>query len=245
MSENKRARFLLLILYSVYLLLGAVLGSTCEPALASNSHKVQDQKTEADFLDACESVKKHNFADAHAKLNVLADKNHAKSMTLVGFLYERGLGVEKNVDKAAQYYEKAAAKGLPEAESRMGHLLLNSENKLQKQTKSATYWIQKAANHGVSEAEATLGKLYYEGNHLPIKNSEAVRWLRRAADKGHEDAQHMLDEIPALKAADERFHQTGAQYKANMDNLEKSWQGYADVVKSVNAINAEHVGNNP
>lgn len=220
---------------------GALYDTSTELAWASTSHSPQ---TESDFMDACESVKKRNFADAHAKLKVLADNNHAKSMTVVGLLYERGLGVEKDLDKAAQYYSKAAARGLPEAESRMGHLLLDSETKVQKQTKSATYWIQKAANHGVSEAQATLGKLYYQGNHLPVKNSQAARWLRKAADQGHDEAQRMLDEIPGLKAADDRFHQAGAQYKANMDNLEKSWQGYADIVKSVNAVTTEHTGNN-
>lgn len=244
MSRKQHTRFQWLILYPVLVLCCTVFGTNVEPVVASTSHKAQSQKTENDFLDACECVKKRNFADAHAKLKVLVDQNHAKSMTLMGFLYERGLGVEKDLNKAAQYYKQAAAKGLPEAESRMGHLLLDSETKVQKQTKSAEYWIQKAANHGVTEAEATLGKLYYEGNHLPIKNSEAARWLRRAADKGHEDAQRMLDEIPALKA-DDHFHQAGAQYKANMDNLERSWQGYADIVKSVNSAASEHIGNNP
>lgn len=233
------------ILYSVLLIIGTVFGTVSEPAFASSSHKEHAQKQENDFLDACECVKRHSFPEAHAKLKVLADTNHAKSITLMGYLYEKGVGVEQDLNKAAQCYTKAAAQGLPQAESRMGHLLLNAQIKLQTQTKSAEYWIRKAAKHNVSEAQATLGKLYYEGNHLPIKNSRAVRWLRKAADRGEEDALRLLEQIPGVKAADVRFHQAGAQYKQNMDNLERSWQGYADVVKSVNAAASEHTGNNP
>ncbi len=234
-----------LILFFILVICGAVSGAANQSALASNSKSVQRAKTESDFISACDCVKNKNYADAHAKLKVLADKNHAKSMTLVGMLYERGLGVEKNVDKAAEFYAKAAAKGLPEAESCMGHLLLKSEAKVEKQTKSAEFWIEKAAKHGVADAQATLGKWYYEGNHLPIRNSEAVRWLRQAADQGHVEAQQLLDKVPGVKAADDRFHQAGAQYKTNMDNLERSWQGYADIVKSVDsAAAAGRIGNN-
>ncbi len=246
MLRNKLSRLFGLILYSVLLLFGTVFGTVSEPAFASSSQNAEAQTRENDFLDACDCVKKRKFADAYSKLKVLADSNHAKSITLMGYLYEKGVGVEKDLNKAAQCYRKAAAQGLPQAESRMGHLLLNAETKLKKQSKSAAYWIQKAAKHNVSEAQATLGRLYYEGNHLPIRNSKAVRWLRKAADRGEEDAQRLLDQIPGVKAADARFHQAGAQYKANMDNLERSWQGYADVVKSVNAAaSGGRVGNNP
>jgi hypothetical protein len=189
---------------------------------------------EARFSEACDCVKKHNYKEAHAKLQALASKDHAKSITLMGLLYERGLGVEKDAAKAADCYKRAAEKGLPEAESRLGHLLLDTETTVQKDATSAEHWLQKAANHGVAEAQATLGKLYYEGNHLPIKNSEAVHWLRRAAEQGHVEAQQMLDKVPGLKEANDRFHAAGEQYRQGMGNLEKSWQGYADIVNSVN-----------
>jgi len=222
-----------LVLLAVPLFWGTANGINIQPAFATAPTTPDEH--EAHFNEACDCVKNRNFKDAHAKLKVLADKDHAKSLTLTGMLYERGLGVEKDVNKAAQYYAKAATKGLPEAESRLGHLLLDSENKIEKQTKSGAYWIEKAAQHGVSEAQATLGKLYYEGNHLPINNSEAVRWLRQAADQGHVEAANMLNKVPVLKDTNDRVHAAGNQYQANMNNLEKSWQGYADVVNSVNA----------
>lgn len=190
---------------------------------------------EANFSKACEHLKTNKFKDAHDKLKVLAGKNHAKSMTVLGLLYERGLGVEKDLNKAADYYKQAASKGLPEAESRLGHLLLESGDKIKKQSQSAEYWIERAAQHGVAEAQATLGRLYYEGNHLPINNSEAVRWLRQAASQGHYEAQNMLSNVPVLKSANDRFKQAGSQYQTGMGNLTKAWTGYADIVNSVNA----------
>lgn len=222
----------------IAVLLAGGTGSGITPYSVLPTHAKSPSKPSVDhernFGEACDAVKNRNFKHAHSKLQDGANQGHPKSLTLQGMLYERGLGVEKDVAKAAQCYKRAAQKGLPEAESRLGHLLLESGKAVQKDAQSATYWLEKSAQHGVAEAQATLGKLYYEGNHLPINNSEAVRWLRQAADQGHVEAQQMLNKIPVLKQANERFHSAGDQYATGMGNLEKSWQGYADIVNSVN-----------
>lgn len=196
------------------------------------------EEHEVRFQSACEDLKHKHYREAHAKLRALADKEHAKSLTVMGLLYERGLGVEQDVEKAFDCYRKAAAKGLPEAESRMGHLVLLHGHKLKDKSKRPDEWLLKAAQHGVSEAQVTLGKLYYEGNHLPINHSEAVRWLRQAADQGHQEAQEMLSKIPALKEINEHFGQAGSAYGESLTTVQKSWVGYADVVNSINSASA-------
>ncbi|MBX9671572.1 MAG: sel1 repeat family protein [Candidatus Obscuribacterales bacterium] len=193
---------------------------------------------EEKFQSACEHLRNKHYREAHATLRELARHNHAKSLTVMGLLYERGLGVQQDFEKAFDCYWKAANKGLPEAESRMGHLVLHHGHKLKDKSQRPDEWLLKAAQHGVAEAQHTLGKLYYEGNHLPLNHSEAVRWLRQAADQGHVEAQEMLSKVPALKQVNEHFAQAGSQYGTSLTTVQKSWVGYADVVNSINSAAA-------
>ncbi len=221
-------------LWALFLLLfGMEAGQYMAPLAVSAMQATEEH--ERKFQSACRSLKRRRYKEAHTKLRELAKKEHAKSLTVMGLLYERGLGVEQDLEKAFDCYQKAASKGLPEAESRMGHLVLHHGHKLKDKSQRPDEWLLKAAQHGVTEAQATLGRLYYEGNHLPINHSEAVRWLRQAADHGHVEAQEMLSKVPALKQINDHFQQAGSQYGTSLTSVEKSWVGYADVVNSINS----------
>ena len=81
----------------------------------------------------------------------------------------------------------------------------------------ATKWLQKAAEHGHQDAQWTLGICYFKkidstfeafisdkGNRMyildgingsvPKDEAEAVKWFRKAAEQGHQDARLKLGE---------------------------------------------------
>jgi TPR repeat protein len=50
----------------------------------------------------------------------------------------------------------------------------------------------RAARSGLTEAEYRIGRCYLEGVGVPLSRAEAVRWLERAGDHGHAEAQSLL-----------------------------------------------------
>lgn len=190
------------------------------------------------FETACNAIKSKDYKTAHKHLRKLDKSDHGRGQTVLGLLYEKGVGVEKDLSKALSYYQKGAAKGIPEAESQLGHLLLKMEGAVATDSKDALYWIERAAEHGVEEAQLTLGKLYTEGRRLPVNHSKAVYYLHNAAAQGNEEAQRMLDHVPQLQQAHQAMLAGGDQYQSGMGNLTKSWTGYADIVNNLNAASS-------
>lgn len=78
----------------------------------------------------------------------------------MGMFHEKGIVVERDVSKALNYYRQAAAQGLPEAQSRLGHLLLDIAGK---DSGEAIEWLERAAAQGEANAQATLRKLDKSG----------------------------------------------------------------------------------
>ena len=52
-----------------------------------------------------------DFAASVKVLSPLADAGHVRAMTMLGFHYERGLGVEKDETRALALYQASADKG--------------------------------------------------------------------------------------------------------------------------------------
>ena len=50
----------------------------------------------------------------------------------------------------------------------------------------------RAARAGIAEAEYRVGRCYLEGSGVPVSRVEGLRWLRRAAAKGHAEAQSLV-----------------------------------------------------
>ena len=55
-----------------------------------------------------------------------------------------------------------------------------------------------AAEQGFTDAEHNLGAMYNNGHGVARDTTEAVRWLERAASKGHENAKSALAKISSL-----------------------------------------------
>ncbi len=210
----------------IYLLLAVIAaeGLFFARALFHNQEDSYDQ--------ACRSIKGKDFKRAHRRLKEAADKGHAKAQTLLGMLYENGVGVEKDTEKAISYYRKAADSGLPEAESRLGHLLLNTEKESKVVSLETAGWLKKAARDGQIEAQITLGKLALDVKNSPITQNEAVWYLKDAAKKGNDQAKSMLGKLP--KPASSSLGNPAQQVSAGVQGLQRSWKGYSDLANSIN-----------
>ena len=98
----------------------------------------------------------------------------------LGCLYFSGKSVvQRNVNTALRYFEKAAAKGHAAAQSGVG-----SCHFLNRRYEEALKWHTKSAAQGCTDAEINLGLLYERGHGVIKDISKAIEWYTKAAEKG-------------------------------------------------------------
>lgn len=112
----------------------------------------------------------------------------AKAQFRLGCCYNLGIGVDRSLSKAAEYYEKAATNGHAEAQKNLGNCYYIGNGVVQSYNK-AVEWYEKAAVLGQVEAQRYLGNCYYYGKGVSQSYSEAMKWYKKAADQGDEQSQ--------------------------------------------------------
>ena len=142
-------------------------------------------------------------------------------------------GKNKDDEAAAQWYLKAAEQGHVESYYCLGSML-----KEVCELEDAIGCFQEAAELGHAAAQYELGVAYSLGLGIEQNNEESIKWYRKAAEQGHEEAIGFLEElgerVPAggedgaekwyLKAA-EQGNEEAIEYQkkslTNMDNKER------------------------
>ncbi|MDT6939380.1 tetratricopeptide repeat protein [Brucella pseudogrignonensis] len=125
-----------------------------------------------------------------------AEQGDPASQTLVAEIYARGLGVPADQKKAAEWYAKAADKGVHEAQFRYAALLLQGRY-VKKDTAKATELMQKAAESGNAMAQFNYGQLLMMKATTASGIDAAFPWFERAATAQLADAEYALSQIYA------------------------------------------------
>ena len=100
---------------------------------------------------------KLNIEDLRQK----AEKGDSVAQTMLGVEYMKGDQVEKDLDKAIEWWKKAAEKGYAEAEYKLG-VCYHFGFGIKKSHKLARYWYEKAANQQHKSAKVALKTLNEE-----------------------------------------------------------------------------------
>ncbi len=100
-------------------------------------------------------------------------------------LYYKGDGVGKDFRKAAEWFQKAAAKGFPKSQYMLGVMAYQGLGEPQDFAEAAK-WFRKAGEQQHTGAQYNLGFLYYEGKGVKKDDLQAYMWIDRAANLGHE-----------------------------------------------------------
>lgn len=132
----------------------------------------------------------YQTAFREATLRLEKDKNDTAAMTLLGELYNQGLGVKLDPKKAAEWYLLAAQRGDANAMSSLGLMSLDGRG-VEKNPVQGKAWLEKAAAKGNAVASYNLGLLLLtSGSDMDLEH--AVELLRTAANAEIPDAQHAL-----------------------------------------------------
>ncbi|MNS41894.1 putative beta-lactamase HcpC precursor [compost metagenome] len=113
----------------------------------------------------------------------------------LGALYERGLGVPVDLEKAKRYFERAARNRWPAARSRlMNYVTVDGQLRL---VDGAGYRqaLERRAVAGDAAAQLALSQALLKGEGGPQDVDGAVMWLTRAAERGHAPAQLALAQL--------------------------------------------------
>ena len=114
----------------------------------------------------------------------------------LGGLYEKGLGVRKDLEAARRYYVLAGEAGNGKALHNLAVLYAEGiDGKPDYAT--AAKWFRKAADYGIADSQYNLAVLYARGIGVEQNRTEAYKWFALAAKDGDAESARKRDELGA------------------------------------------------
>jgi uncharacterized protein len=131
-------------------------------------------------------------------------KNHIPSMIEMGILYSSGKLVKKDLKKAVEYWTMAKDLGSKEAAVRIA--LSSIVDSTSKNVSTDIEVLKKIADEGSVFAQTALGFCYEKGEGIKENKALAVKFYRKAAQRGNEAAYNSLKRMhDEIRPYDEEY----------------------------------------
>lgn len=108
-------------------------------------------------------------------------QGHEEAQYIVGQIYQEGIGLDKDLKKAAEYYIKAASRNHQGALEALRKLVLQEDINVNE-------WLTENATKGNSYAQYIfyqIGELYEKGQGIQQNQEKAIEFYIKAANQGH------------------------------------------------------------
>jgi len=125
-----------------------------------------------------------------------ADRGDVSAISNLGFMYVKGIGIEKNEEDGVKWYRQAAELGHLTSQFNLGVMYAKGQG-VEQNYIEALKWYQMAAEQGDLTAQATLGMMFSKGIGCERDDQSAIRWYQKAASKGDVKAQYNLGNMYA------------------------------------------------
>lgn len=125
----------------------------------------QNMDLELRFQKAINAYMEGDFDAAFKTLKALADQGLPKAQARLGRMYQKGILVERQPEKAVAYYEKARAQGFPNASGALGFAYQRGLG-VGKDAAKAYELYQEGVARNSSFAKAKLAQMYMEGEYI-------------------------------------------------------------------------------
>ena len=145
----------------------------------------------ASLEDGMRAFEQKKYDKALEEFTYLSDENDNIASYHLGLMYEQGLGVEKSIPTAAEYYLKSFNAGNTSAASKLGRFLIEGKD-IEKNVEEGLNLLKTAGRAGDKEALYTLGELYNVGDFVDKDYVIAGGYFRLSALQGYAPAQHQL-----------------------------------------------------
>lgn len=117
----------------------------------------------------------------------LASEGNPRAQVMLGRCYESGLGVEQNMETAAQWYALAAEQNDGEAQLLLAYAYQSGIG-VPQDGALALQWMRRAADGGLPEAAYALSQYYAKGRFVEKDQQAAFDWALKAAEGGYGQA---------------------------------------------------------
>lgn len=128
---------------------------------------------------------------AIAALRNQAEAGDANAQVRLGFAYEHGIGVPRDVAQAISWYQKSAAQGNAHGEYSLG-VMSRYGIGVQQDYAQAVSLFQQAAGQGDRDAQNDLGTMYQTGQGVQQDYAQAIAWYQKAAAQDNVIAENNL-----------------------------------------------------
>ena len=118
--------------------------------------------------------------DLIPQLERLAERGNGEALYHLGMSYWTGTGVKEDVDKAVDYFERAAAAGDPLGAYKLGCLHAGQDGVFDRDAAKALQFKLMAAEAGYALAQQDVAVLYAERKQF----AAALDWIEKAARQG-------------------------------------------------------------
>lgn len=124
--------------------------------------KEKNQYIDAEYLftEANRLEERGRYREAFQNLLTAAQSGHCMSQLGLGVFYSDGLGVRKNLEKAAYWYKKAYRNGEPVAASACAARNLAIELRAAGKIRSSIFWFNRAIAMKDGTAYVALAEIY-------------------------------------------------------------------------------------
>jgi localization factor PodJL len=125
-----------------------------------------------------------------------ADAGLAPAQYRLGSIYEKGMGVPRDLAKAQDWYRRAAEAGNVKAMHNLAVLYAEGAGG-EPNLEAAAELFRQAAEHGVRDSQFNLAILHARGLGVPQDLVEAYKWFAVAASSGDQESLKRRDIIAA------------------------------------------------
>jgi TPR repeat protein len=151
-----------------------------ELIMKAESGDVIAQGTLSDMYFAGKGVEQ-NYQESIKWLRKAADGGLANAQFSMGLLYCGHMGMfQRDIEKAIQYFMKAAVQGHPQAENEIGNAYYYGSG-MPKNMPEAEKWYQMAVQQGEPNAMVGLSQIYFDKGRI----DEAIQLISKSASLGN------------------------------------------------------------
>ena len=137
-----------------------------------------------------------NISEAVRYARLAAAKDEAAAVCNLGVYYYHGNGVEKDLERAFNYFIRSMTiGGHAAAYTWLGVCYENAEGVAKDMSKAVVYYT-KACTAGDSYGALNLGKCYMYGKGVARNFLTAEKYLTLAKERGNPHAQSYIDKLP-------------------------------------------------
>ncbi len=129
-----------------------------------------------------------------------ANNGDTQAMFEVGRMYERGRGIDEDVDAAIAWYQKASIGGSNLAHARLGMIYFSGQGARQDYKKAQTH-LSVAAKHNIPAAQYYLGIMYEKGYAVKQDYSAALALYKKSAAGGYYQASARIAKVQKASKA--------------------------------------------